>query len=224
MSAIASMSPRVWAGDKETVEEARPGYRAGTVSLLEWAMLLYSFRYVRKYRKQLCALHTRLSAMAWEVRICEPADDRERAQLVAKADVLSTYLGYIASQGNFLQPRRDELRTIAKLTARYGIKHASADAGLLTERLLLLLTVTDPDLMRLQERSGNEESLAQVAVLASQVPDRNQRVRVYRKLGLRLRQYRHLFSGVAWGIRACFVRGIPAAVRAKSVAALLAFE
>jgi len=47
---------------------------------------------------------------------------------------------------------------------------------------------------------------------------------VFRKLGILYRKNSRYVHGLRFGIRACLVQGIPMAVRAKSLAALLGFD
>ena len=59
---------------------------------------------------------------------------------------------------------------------------------------------------------------------APMIKDPRQRVRVYAKLGMLLQRIGQKRSGLKWGVRALFVRGVPLFVRAKAFAALLGID
>lgn len=215
---------RIWAGDRATVAEARERYRLDRERyLIPFAVVLYSFRTDEQCARELLELRGALLLRAR--RMLQIGADRlvSPREYANRADVLSTYLEWMGRRGELSREQQAEVLDLAYDVAFRGQVWAYEPEVEDHTRGLLLLTIARIGLTRRDWRMA-EESLARVARMATSVTDANQRVRIYRKLGLLNTRYGRLFRGLYWGIRACVVPGVPMAVRLKSVAAIIGVD
>lgn len=213
-----SYAARVWKGDPSTVAEAFEQYRQDG-NLLSYAMALYSFRHISEYATRLVELRTDL----WRYSNSYVAANPLRGELMAYAnegDALSTYLEWLSRRTDISEDERNELRrAMTQVTGRAFI-NARLDSGSNHTWCLLGLTLARSELAfaKSKNRPYSRRRLDDIAA-SVRIPDANQRVRVFRKLGMLYRMMGKWWTGTWWGVRAIFVRGVPLTVRAKSIAA-----
>jgi hypothetical protein len=215
---------RVWAGDPATVAEARATYRSNPEGgLIPLAVALYSFRAKEPFAMELLGLRPQLLARAQDLlggTAYTEVPKRERAD---KADVLSTYLEWMTRECDLSDEERDELQKIAIELCKYGMNVVADELHDHHTWFLLKLTMARLSLAKGWVQAALYD-LTLVENQAHYITDANQRARVYRKLGLLYRKCGRHGQGFRWGMRACLVPGVPLAVRAKSVAALLGID
>jgi len=216
---------RVWAGDPKTVAEARTKYQADPEGqLIPFAVALYSFRMNEKFAKELLELRQPLMVRAQEFGQIPQKKLLPHQEHMNLLDVLSTYLEWMSRRKVLSPSERKRLLDTAYRTATYGATLATHQFKA-SEHVWELLTLTAArTLIGQQNYRGAVRLLNDVVEFAPSIADANQRTRVYRKLGLLYRMRFRFVRGFYWGIRACVVPGVPLAVRAKSVAALLGID
>jgi hypothetical protein len=211
---------RVWAGDPATVAEARIKYDAHPIGqLLPFAVALYSFRTNKKFADELLWLRSELVTNATNFMRTPAAQEYQD-----RADVLSTYFEWMSRQSALSANQRSELHELADQVCEYGIRCASGGRNR-GEHTWYLLHLTAARLL-INEKNYKEarDMLNRLTLDAPTIKDANQRARVYRKLGFLYRMCMNPLSGFYWSIKACFVSGVPMAVRVKSAAALLGVD
>lgn len=216
---------RICAGDPKTVAEARAKYQADPEGqLIPFAIALYSFRMNETFAKELLELRHLLMIRAQEFGQIPQKYLLPYQEHLNLLDVLSTYIEWMSRRKELPASERDELLDIAYRTATYGATLATHQFKV-EEHVWELLTLTAARTLISQRRYREAVRLLNSIVeFAPRIADANQRTRVYRKLGLLYRVRFRLIRGFYWGIRACVVPGVPLAVRAKSVAALLGID
>lgn len=220
-------SRRVWGGDPTTVAEARKEYERNPKNakqLIRYAVALYSFRQHERFAKELLMLRPWLlhrAHLGLETAILAKSD---AALTVAdEYDVLSTHLAWMSRQDGLEDSKRREIRAVAlRLCEEVTSLIVNVPPG---HHTLPLIRLTHAELLFEDgEETAGRSHLNGVARRARDITDANQRARVMRKLGALLRRNDRFWRGVLWGVRACLVRGIPMAVRMKSVAALIGID
>jgi hypothetical protein len=216
------LSPRVWAGDRRSVAKARARFVRDDPQeqLIPYATTLYSFRYDRRCANELISHYHELYARA-ERETMRPYGPDNAREVANRADTLSTHLEWMSRQASFPRERRQGAQMMAEMLCTYGAqcvaRHHYQFQGHHTP-YLLKLTAARIDLGK--GNLGNASRILEEVIRddPTRISDPNQRVRVYRKLGLLLRKRG---ARDRWGIRALLVPEVPLANRLKSAAALL---
>jgi hypothetical protein len=218
---------RVWGGDTTTVAEARAQYFGDSQGhLMTYAVALFSFRYIPQFAREMELIHLSLVGRANALLELASVEENplERANDV---ETLSSHLEYLSHRRR-LEIRRGLLLGKAVALCELGLKicseHPLPESGLHTPLLLKLMRFKLYLLTRERSRSYVRRRLTEVIDRAPDVPDPNQRARVYRKIGMVSRKAWAPFQAHYWGVTACCVPGIPLAVRLKSFAALAGIE
>jgi hypothetical protein len=214
---------RVWGGDSTTVAEARRLYTQDPDEwLIRYAVALYSFRAKPRFAEELLWLRPPLLKRAQQVLEAAMRGDLALS-LANKVDVLSTHLAWMSRQDGLGGSKRREVRAVAlRLCEEATSLIVNVPPG---HHTLALIRLTHAELLfEDDEETAGRSYLNGVARKARGITDANQRARVMRKLGALLRRHGRFWRGILWGARACLVRGVPMAVRLKSVAALLGVE
>jgi hypothetical protein len=219
-----SFGSRVWAGDRNTVAEAREKYQQDPeAELVPFGVALYSFRNNPRFARELLELREPFLARARGM-LQIGADRLMSARDYAnRADVLSTYLEWMSRRRELSAEHQEETLGIADTLARRGQERASELEVSDHSRALLALIRAYIAVTR-RGHLGMALHLDMIAREAVTIKDPNQRARVYRKLGLLYRRCSDFSKGIGWGIRACFVPDVPLAVRLKSAAALFGID
>jgi hypothetical protein len=219
---------KVWAGDPSTVKVARANYEKDPEGgLLPFATALYSFRMKPECIKELFGLRPKLEErVIRNIQIQPEASTAER--FAVEADLLATYLEWMSRQHGLSESDRYHLRELSKEVVWAGLEVVGLYQQSMSEchtRCLLDLTYFSL-LLGTSAQAYGKKFLDDAQKYAPNIEERNQRVRVYCKLGMLYRRHSWLLKpkGFYWGIRACFVRGVPNMVRAKSVAALFGID
>lgn len=208
---------RIWSGDPTTVAEARARYKADPQAhLIPFAVALYSFRSNKKFTNELLELRPALVDYAQRFMHI-PENSQEYADC---ADILSTHFEWMIRQPRISSVHRQTLHAWVRFLCEKG---AYATGRSVHTFCLLKLTETRLYLGE-HQYSKAKIALKWAEAKAMQIKDANQRVRVYRKLGLLYRKMHSYIEGYRWGIRACLASDVPTAVRAKSVVALLGID
>lgn len=213
MGLTTKQKQRIWKGDIAVLEEIEVLYRHGTsISIIEWASALYSFRGHRKWPEWERKLHYLKEDLCFEaerLKQLSPAYG-EYKDHADRADVLSTILLYL------------DLQDAAQAACEAGLGWASHLPRTDHSYALLLLTCAQIHLGRFSMKVA-QRTLRRAERQVVHIEDAQQRNRVYRKLGMLYRKLgkRTFWHGWKWGMRAVFQRKIPLAVRIKSVAALV---
>jgi hypothetical protein len=226
---VTELGEKIWQGGNTAVREVRKRYNQSysDENLLAYAVALYSFRRDRKFADELLTLTSQLLSLAErEVVRPSPADRKLYQAIATRADVLSTHLEWISRQPK-VKSGALTFRNAARRVCEHGIYFATVGGELDTDHTLPLLRLTlaklyldqgaRPSALRLAEAAQN-------AVALGDIPDLKQRVRVYAKLGLMYRRCGEFGRGVAWGVRAMLISGVPRNVRLKAIAAFLGIE
>lgn len=215
---------RIWAGDKSVTIEALERYRKDPEKgLIPYAVALYSFRMDETYARELLTLREALIAHVGHELQHPDTVFPHHERVADRADVLSTHLEWMARRVELANGERLSTHRAAAAICAHGLKVA---AGLPTSHhtwSLLKLTSARLYLSAGDFRRAIGEVVA-AGKYAHRIRDPNQRVRVYAKLGLLWRKCHRPRTGVLWGVRALFVRGVPVAVRKKAFAALLGID
>lgn len=218
----AGYEKRVWAGDSSTVMEALEDYeRDPKKGLLPFAVALYSARRNPALAKKLVTLRPGLLAAATEYLSTMPSRFSS-SSFGNEGDVLSTYLEWLSRRPEFSQNKEAKTETyqMACRVFSYAADYAKwypQDTESNHPRCLLELTMA-----RLHLTGGDRKNALERLKRVEEkmhVPDPNQRVRVYRKLGMLYRMAGKWLPGVRYGLKALFVPGVPRDVRLKSLAA-----
>jgi hypothetical protein len=199
---------RVWRGRPSTVPEAKERYeRDPEVQLVSYASVLYS-KGDEPSKNEL--LHIREKLVE---RVPQSADD---------ADVLATVLASLARNAGLHPSEQTRMRAASQKALEIGLCLAGTlYPGSPSAHTPLLLRLTAAQLMIQDGNHGHARNrLEYIAEWAATVEDRNQRARVYRKLGMLCRKVNRRRAGWYWGIRALLVPKIPVKVRLKSLVAL----
>lgn len=215
-------SKRIWAGDPETVAEARAKYASDPEQLVPFAVALYSFRRNKIFAKELLSLRPRLIAYAKDYTKVPFNSDSSKVR-ADKLDVLSTYFEWMIRRPELSGQERTVLYLLALSLCVDGVRLASESP--LTDHTWSLLRLTQARLYIYRRKFGlARDCLDDVAESVEEISDLNQKTRVCRKLGLLYRKSHLFWFGIYWGIRACTIPGVPRAVRIKSIAALLGVD
>ena len=217
-----SFKERVWAGDKRTVAEARNRYLADPEdALIGLASVLYSFRYKKRYARELQGLEIEIIRKASEEIGPASVDSRFAKQEIAKLDMLATYLVWLSRRS----PDPETCLEVASLIGKRGLEltvHAARmGIDVVHSHCLIELTMAQIAILRGDiVEAGRRLDCPFRNVI--RITDSNQKARVYRKLGLLHRKIGRRRIGFECGFRA--FSGVPFAVKVKSFAALLGIE
>jgi hypothetical protein len=224
---------RVVRGDASTVDEFRETYdQASDTDVLSFACLLYTFKYRSNNSEELVRLTPRLLQVA-ERFPSEPQDDDVEAW-VAQADMLTTYLSWLARSGAVMDvyPLVGNVLTICEDVERF-VNDSSRVHGNVNHNILLLELTHIAMQLWVGKRENTKPDgdklfkMLRVCVAdAAHVTDSDQHARILRKAGMLYRQMGmyHWLTGCVIGMRAFAVPKSSLLTRMKSVAALVGFR
>lgn len=206
---MTSLASRIWAGDRNAIDEARARYYADPhTQLIPFARALYSFRTRAGAAAEFRGLRKKLRERADSIL----GGDSEEQDIADAADMLSTWFAWFGEHAFAIR--------IAEFGLRYTKR--TSDQGGNHSWCLLKLTIAD-----VHWRQGDVRRMKKClddVLFHQKVEDPNQRARVYRKLGMLCRKVGRRTTGFQCALRACVVRGIPLNVRLKSAGALFGIE
>lgn len=218
------LSQRIWSGDVSVVAESEDRFIEHPERMLvSHACVLYNFRNHGTNAQDLKDLRDRLLAQAADdLARKEPRTEEEREKFANRLEAMAAIMLWISRQGDVPEIERQDLRksvfnlcvACIELTTLHEDRHAYS----LVRITYAQLALDD------EEESWARHYMEMAAHTAHGIRDPNQRNRAYRGLSSlywRLGQRRLSFY---WGIRACFQRHIPWAVRKKSIDALFSLE
>ncbi len=221
---VPTDSERTWGGDPHAVATARSAYQLqpSTENLITLAVALYSFRYIKKFARELDDLRPELVGYAKKFLV--PGGDPEvqsSLEIANRAETLASHLAWLSRRRTLWQTARLEARTLAQELIKAGTGLVQDE----THHTPYLLALTSASFyLEDGNRLGALDILRRCSHKAHQVADPRHRARVYRSLGMGYRKIDAWLTGYRWGIRACVVPEVPLAVRAKSLAALVGIE
>ena len=232
MKDSSTFGDRVWAGDNTTVAEALERFvhaQDERKEILPCASVLYSFRQKPNAAIGLLALR-RLLLEYQDFLVSQDSDSYLGSSYLDRADMLSTYFTWMGARKELTWSQQKRILHHALVISDTARVEAQSLIG--TEKAhtyyLLMLTCAS-----LQINRGSATELLRIIDLhVSNEPrlDPRQRVRIYAKLGLLMREdavptnVGYWLRGARWGIRAVFVPNVPANVRMKALAALVGIQ
>jgi hypothetical protein len=216
---VKPIGTRIWKGDPNAVAEVRQKFQQDRGRyLIQMAMALYSFRHIGRFAEELLSLRQDLIVRGRHI-LGIVSQGGAMTELVNTMDMIATYLAWMSRREELDQNKRREAHELALNLALRGLNYAKGMEPSHHTPSLLRLTAAG-----LSFEEGNQirgdALLRAVGKDVALIADRRQRARILRQLGLLHRRWVRWMPGLRWSIKACMVKGVPLAVRAKSVAAL----
>lgn len=207
-------SSAIWRGKFFRVREAEEMFRADPdENLLTYASALYSFKIFKKFRSKLLAL--RVDLMAQAERLPDFREKRGARAAAVRAEMLSAFLYWVYTQDSGASGFGFRARAKAEQANKFGLRLTEDSMVGDHTRLLLMITALKIDPSKL------EGWYDEFSVLAPHVTDINQKARVYRGFGSVLVASGEKLLGQEWIWAAIRMKGLPLAVQAKNLLALV---
>ena len=210
-----TIAERMWFGDSTAIEDRRKQYESGELDVIIWASTLYSFRYLRKHKKELEDDILPLLIQTSTFRFTKHPRTRTIA-LANKADIISTILTWAIQQEK--NPEYSNHLHLSEWITWYGLEIMKYRYCIHTN---ILLNLTRAELFIINHSNNQAYTKINTCLnLVTEVNDPNQKARIYRKCSLLLRKLGLYHKSIVPGVKACFVPNSARGVRLKSFMAL----
>lgn len=210
----SKLASQIWEGKPEAIREVRRSYEADPEGqFVPWVSTLYSFRSISACAQELTMLIPRMVAWVGDEELAK-MDHLDPLGRADQFDVISTVLVWAAERASS-EHEKSRLMERAYDAVGHGLYLVPKQALLLHTRPLLFLTRVQTSLWS-DLKDEARATLRLVSTLVPHVADPNQKVRIYRKLGLlelktgNLRGLKHLFQSL-------FVKDVAAAIHRKTL-------